>query len=307
MRTRIFLNPSDTQLSGKYKAEAEHVHVILDSANDAFNVILPDMFMQETREIVFYNVPSNGAGNSVTIYAVTGQILAGGFAYHVVSPYDTVTFVSDMRGQWLLSDINSSIFTTPCRFGSVTDNTTIETDGTVVFNGAATYWRDIDFPLIIKTTGVGTPAISTLQGDITMPQWAANDLQQSTAQELVHEWKESSAAYWHVHFMNGSQDATTRYVKWEIEYAWSNINSVLSSNTTISAEQVIPANTPALTHFLVPIATFTPTGGKIGAHVKAKLKRIVASGTAPSVNPFCEMMQLHIECDTVGSRTLQNK
>jgi len=37
------------------------------------------------------------------------------------------------------------------------------------------------------------------------------------------------------------------------------------------------------------------------------LKRLASVGTAPTANPFCEMLQLHIKCDTAGSREITTK
>lgn len=187
------------------------------------------------------------------------------------------------------------------------DYLVVEADGTIRFAGAATTYVDVDFPVILKTTGVGNPTIATMQGNIQKLQWAINDAQSLESQEFTHPWKQASQVTWHVHFYTGALDATNRYVKWEIEYTWSNFNDPLPANTTISAEYMIPANTPALTHIIFDIGSFTPTNGRIAAHVSARLKRIAASGAAPSVDPFLDMAQLHIECDTVGSRNITTK
>lgn len=197
----------------------------------------------------------------------------------------------------------------PNYFGTLTNRTLFEADGTLKAEGDATYWRDIDFPLIVRTTGPNVPVMTTIQGNLNMPLFTVNDYVQMESQEFVHEWKEASPATWHLHFYTNGTDTADRFVKFEIEYFWSNTGGTLTgSNTVISADLTIPANTPAKTHLIRDIAVFTPTGGKIGGHIKARLKRIAATGTAPTAaGVFCEMVQLHIECDTLGSRQISSK
>ncbi len=109
MRTRVFLNPSQNVLVGSYPQDAEHVHVVLDSSASAFSVDLPDLFLPEHKEIIFYNVPSDGAGHDVTINAISGQVILNSNTSHVLQPYDVVGFVSDLKSKWLLSDVNKSV------------------------------------------------------------------------------------------------------------------------------------------------------------------------------------------------------
>jgi hypothetical protein len=184
-----------------------------------------------------------------------------------------------------------------------------ESDGTLVFKGDATVWRDIDFPVVIRNAAANRPIITTLQGNLTAPRWVVNDYFVHEGQEFVHEWKEGSEVFWHIHVYQ-EVDATDSYLKFEVEYTWSNVSPTgvtIPANTTIqSGDLLVPGGT-GLKFFIFSIGSFTPTGGKIAAHVKPRLKRIAASGTAPTTNPFCEMLQLHVECDTSGSREMVTK
>lgn len=193
-------------------------------------------------------------------------------------------------------------------FGVGSDYSTFEDDGTLVAYGAATVWQDIDFPIIVRTTGVGIPTLTTMEGNITAPQWAVNDFNVCEGQEMIHAWKEGSTATFHIHMVTAALDASDRYTKWEVEWCWADFGTALSAAATItSAELLIPANTAAKTHLIFNIGTITLTGGHVGAHVWARLKRIAAVGTVPSANPWCSMLQLHVECDTIGSRTITAK
>ena len=58
---------------------------------------------------------------------------------------------------------------------------------------------------------------------------------------------------------------------------------------------------------IVSIGNFIPENGGIGGHVFARLRRIASTGTAPTANPWCGMLQMHIQCDTMGSRQISSK
>lgn len=194
------------------------------------------------------------------------------------------------------------------KFGDGTNYAEFESDGTLKLNGTATFWQDIDFPIIIRTTGAGIPSLATIRGNLSAPQWAVNDTNMCEAQEMIHPWKEGSEITWHVHMLTAASDASDRYVKWEIEWNYATIGEAWQmNNLTQTAEIRIDANTPILTHVIGTIYAWTPTGVKIGAHVWARLKRITAGGTAPSANPYCGMLQMHVECDTIGSRQIATK
>jgi hypothetical protein len=199
-------------------------------------------------------------------------------------------------------------FTGPNKFGDSSNYVQINGSGELTMHGTATVWQDIDFPILIRTVGVGIPTLEVLNGNITMPQWQVNDFNQCESQEFVHQWKEGSKCYWHVHVTTNGLDATDRYVRFEIEYGYSTPNGVWVFPAVVdSGDLLIPANTTSKTMFIIPLADFTPTGVEIGGHVIARLKRITATGTAPTNNPWIPMLQMHIECDSLGSKTISDK
>ena len=226
---------------------------------------------------------------------------------------DLQTLTADDHSQYLLlagrAGGQAITNTAGLTIGIGADYAEFEPDGTLVFNGAATIWKDIDFPIIIRTTGANKPVLTTIQGNLTMPLWLVNDYNVCETQELVHEWKEGSAGYWHCHIITSAAQATDAYTKWEIEYLiLPESGTMAGSNTTVSSGDVlIPAGTAAGSHFLVPIHIHDLTGFKIADHIKARLKRVASAGATPTGGVFCEMLQMHIECDTVGSRLISTK
>lgn len=168
-------------------------------------------------------------------------------------------------------------------------------------------WVDIDFPIIIRSTGAGIPLLTTLSGNLTMPQWQVNDFNQCESQELIHSWKEGSTIYWHIHMTTNGLEAVAKYVRFELEYGYCNVGGTWTFPAVYtSADYTIPANTPDKTMLIVSITNFTPSL-KIGAHVIARLKRVAAVGAAPAADPWIPMLQLHVQLDTLGSRNIGTK
>jgi len=168
-------------------------------------------------------------------------------------------------------------------------------------------WVDIDFPIIIRTVGANIPSLVALNGNITMPQWQANDFNVCESQEMIHGWKEGTEVFWHVHLTTNGIDATNRYVRFEVEYGYADVSGAWVFPATLTtADLLIPANTPNKTMMIMTLGSFTPPI-KIGGHVVARLRRIASVGAAPTANPWIPMMQLHIQVNTVGSRTIGNK
>lgn len=168
-------------------------------------------------------------------------------------------------------------------------------------------WVDIDFPIIVRTTGVGIPSLVAINGNITMPQWAVNDANICESQELIHAWKEGSEVFWHIHLTTNGLDVTNRYVKFEVEYGYADVNGAWTFPAVLTtSDLLIPANTADKTMLILNLGSFTPAV-HIGGHVVARLKRIVAGSTAPTNNPWIPMLQLHVKTNTIGSRNMGTK
>lgn len=169
-------------------------------------------------------------------------------------------------------------------------------------------WTDIDFPIIIRTTSPGIPTLATVNGNLTMPQWAVNDVNMCESQEFVHAWKEGTEVQWHLHLTTNGVDGTDRYVVFTLEYGYVTVGGAWTFPPLLtSAELLIPANTPDRTMLVFELGRFTPSSLKIGAHAVARLRRIAAVGAAPTSNPFVAMLQMHVQVNTLGSRTVSAK
>lgn len=169
-------------------------------------------------------------------------------------------------------------------------------------------WTDIDFPIIVRTTGPNIPTLANLRAPIQAPQWAVNDNAQIEGQEMIHAWIEGTPGQWHVHFITNGVDTTDRFLKFQLDWCFASPNTQLSALATVtSADLLIPANTPDRTHFIVFLGEAAMPAAKIATHVWAKLTRVSAAGAAPTGAPFITMLQMHVQVDGTGSRTQTTK
>jgi len=203
-------------------------------------------------------------------------------------------------------DILTQLTAATAVIGTSVNNTTFEADGTAVFNGAATVWKDVMFPMAPpKTTGAGNPTLVTYNGNLRGYSFAVNDVHDFDPQEMEHDSKVGSTATFHVHWLSRSNDGTDRAVKWELEYDLEPGTGALPVTVTTSIEVVIPAGSAVNTVHRTDISTFSITA--IARLVGARIKRIASAGTAPSVDPVLRALHFHYELDTVGSRQITTK
>jgi hypothetical protein len=195
------------------------------------------------------------------------------------------------------------------QFGDGTNNSIVEKDGTLRFDGAATVFDDLPCFLFVAKTGTSNvPTWGALVGNINAYTFAVNDWLEF-ATELLHGYKEGSNLEIHIHWATNGSNADDRYVKWEVEYSIANMNGgTFGSSTIISSETKILANTATKTNMYTSIGTISGSTFTIGAQLMLRIRRIAAtSGSAPSANPYATSVGIHYEKDTVGSRQISTK
>jgi hypothetical protein len=189
-------------------------------------------------------------------------------------------------------------------FGSVRGYTLWDDYGTPRAFGRATVWKDMVFPLVQKTTGPGNPNFTEFNGNLVKPQFAVNDALQLESSEVFHEWMEGSTGDIHAHITSMTNVNAARGIKLEVEYSYvARVDGTKQwiAPVTVSAELTVPANTPALTEFVLPIANLTVEDGMVGGQICMRVKRIASVGTAPATDPFLTQVGVHLECNTGGS------
>lgn len=91
------------------------------------------------------------------------------------------------------------------KFGTDTDNSTFEADGTLKFNGAATVEDDINISLVPPQGGAAAPAIIAFNGDARLDCYAFSGTNAipdeiHSSLEILHSYEEGSDISFHLHW-----------------------------------------------------------------------------------------------------------
>ncbi len=210
---------------------------------------------------------------------------------------------------WWDESADAFAFTNGLEIGDVVGGnfTHIESDGTMEFNGTATVWNDIYFPMSSgKIGGANQPTWVAFQGNTFEYTFAVNNYIHLPSGEVLHSYKEGSDITLHVHIVLDGSDAGATVVNYEVEYTIGDIDEVMSAAAlATSGDYTITGGTADRTHLRIELGTITGTDLLIMAALKMRFRRIalVGGGDAPSNDPFVLMVGAHIQEDTVGSRT----
>lgn len=190
-------------------------------------------------------------------------------------------------------------------------NLGIEPDGTVIATGEATTWNDLSiFP---DATGKGgtAPIWTLFQG----PLYLWNFTNGATKEvffcvQLPHSYKEGSDLLPHVHWTTFDAIANnTNKVEWVLDYSIAKIGSIISPQTTLMGNQIIPSITTfaAQQQYITSLGTIPGTGLEISVILVCRLSRN-ATGTS-TTDTFADdagllSIDFHYEMDTNGSRNV---
>ncbi|MCX6247233.1 MAG: hypothetical protein NTW10_05835 [Bacteroidetes bacterium] len=197
---------------------------------------------------------------------------------------------------------------------AVNDNTTIENDGTIVFNGAATTWDDIRVSFAARNSGTA-PAQSAFAGSGALLEWsfphisdAGNEKYLYCEVQLPHGWNEGSTIYPHIHWAPATSGGIGN-VTWQLDYAWADKDAVFPLSTPVTA-----------TVASIPTAAWTSTmtnfdGGALGAGISGSGKHISSilvcriTRIPDGYNGAVSLVGFDIlyEINTIGSRTAAAK
>lgn len=198
-------------------------------------------------------------------------------------------------------------------FGSNTANSMIANkNGFVTLHGSAQAWDDMDKFNLTSIRANGTPGTSGI------PAWTATGQGYSLWQFAVGDSLEGNVEFRHafipdtfhihVHYKTAVSDGTTRYFKPTVHYIYSNIgDSATYEGILNTREDTIPANYGKLKERMFEIGEVAAPSALIGGHLFLIPKRVAASGTAPSVNPFWIEIGVHNKLDGFGSKNETTK
>lgn len=219
----------------------------------------------------------------------------------------------DDHAQYLLlaGRTPTQVVTTPLILGTNTDNTTVEADGTVKYNGAATVWNDMQWPLSAgKVPAANFPDWEAFTTNTAAYSFDVNDYIDLQADEVPHAWLQGSDISMHLHVALKAANATgaDRFAKFEVYIAYADVGEVWTEATPLAAELTIPTGSAALHHFLLSMGTLSLPNNLIGTQIKCRIKRIAATGgTEYASHIFVTQVGGHVRCDTNGSREIATK
>ncbi len=121
------------------------------------------------------------------------------------------------------------------------DYLSIELDGTIEFNGAATVWEDENVGDVLLGRGASAPdLVQVNSGTIYLPGFdGVNTTEQLFASiEIPHSYKQGSNLIFHVHWAPVNADVGN--VLWQLTYSITEDGDAQSAETTIEIQQAAP-------------------------------------------------------------------
>jgi len=177
---------------------------------------------------------------------------------------------------------------------------------------AETVWDDLPpTPVLVAKLGSTAPTLATAPNGTNVKQYTfgVGDIIYG-ATEITHKYKEGTDVMPHIHWLNnGSDGAVSKYVEWQLSYQLLKVGEGAGAEVVISSGDLeIPASQADGTQYVDSLGTaITGTDLDIGDYIIWELERIASDGDAPAADPFGIAVGFHVECDTIGSRTMTTK
>lgn len=175
--------------------------------------------------------------------------------------------------------------------------------------GSTTVWNDVDDVnlSIVKATGTaGAPDWSSTGLGFNLNQYAIDDSTQGD-NEIYHNFKIADSIERHLHYFTGGTDGATRYLKFRYRMWLFNNNDSTTYYFSNDVEDTIPANTKKMTQRIITFGKDAIPLQGIGARCVVIIRRITASSTAPTLDPFIAAAGMHMRVDMLGSRNIYTK
>jgi hypothetical protein len=167
-------------------------------------------------------------------------------------------------------------------------------------------YEDLQFPVSsAKVPAANNPNWETFTANTAEYAFDVDEYIDTRAAELPHWWKQGTLGDCHIHFTikTAQSSGANRYVKFQVVLAYVDVDEVWVEQT-LTGEKTVPTGSAALTNFYVDLGDATFTNYLIGAQVKARIKRIAATGGTEYIDSvFITQFGIHLQRDGVGSTT----
>ncbi len=194
------------------------------------------------------------------------------------------------------------------------NDTKIEADGTLMFEGNAEVWDDLR---VSMDKGSSSASLDWFPGESSGPQiWYFRDakgLESLSFQvQLPHSYKEGTTIYPHLHWTPNASESGD--VEWNLDYTWVNYNpitpQVFPAITTSTAVETGPftQRTHLITGLTVGGVGLDGTDKKISSILICRLWRNSGNSADTYTNDAGLLsLDFHFQIDTVGSRETFSK
>lgn len=200
------------------------------------------------------------------------------------------------------------------KFGDAANGnySTFEDDGTLVFNGNATVYKDLYPSSVTVNTGTNGASFTLYNGvNLYAYEFVGSGATLKSLQlgfQLNHDYKEGSDIIPHLHLYI-PDDGTGGVIKFYMNYTWTNIDSTGSvAETTVSGTITRVANAGIGNNAILSFGTISGTGKTISSIFMARIYRNPADvADTFGVSTWLKSADIHYLCDTCGSRTATAK
>ena len=199
------------------------------------------------------------------------------------------------------------------RIGDGANNTYIESDGSLSYEGSATRFEDLRVPMSSTRRGAAEDPlynkfIDDGSGSVGVyGSWFRTNQTEDLFFEvqMPHGWKEGSTIYPHIHWSPKTNTGGNK-VRWGLEFIWVNVGGTFVNTTVVYAEDPITPIGPSPTAYQHVISDFGSIDGTGQTLSSMLVCRVFRDGTHAndSYNDSALMLQFdfHYEIDADGSR-----
>lgn len=198
------------------------------------------------------------------------------------------------------------------RIGDGTNNTYIENDGSLSYEGTATRYDDLKVPLSSTTASSSNPPDwGELRDDGGSSQgvfiwWFNRGFEEELyfAVQMPHGWKEGTDIYPHIHWTAKSDVGSTN-VAWSLEYTWTNVGDTFGDTTILTGNTPIASvgTVSAYEHAITALGTIDATGKTLSSMLVCRVYRDGDAGIDTySTDAGLLEIDFHYQIDSDGSR-----
>lgn len=190
-------------------------------------------------------------------------------------------------------------------FGTNTDYSLFEEDGTLTFNGAATVWDDLRVPLYSRGVGSSPTYTSGFAGNANLYSWYFSNTGTNNLyfeMQMPHSW-DGTTIYPHIHWCPTTTG--TGSVRWILEYSWADITDTFGASATFNMDSTISTSSQWKHTIASNASGLTPSTSQdgISTMMVCRLYR-VGGGTGDTYAASASLLAIdfHYRINTVGSR-----